>query len=180
MRRSQSVEISNETRQRSLNRILVSGCINGQPIRFNQTNVEVESPIWERWLAEHRLVPFCAELASGFPVPRAPAEIIGGEGTDVICGVAPVLEDNGTDVTDQFVRGAEMAVAHALRHGCVAAVLTDGSPSCGSTYIYDGDFAGGTKTGRGVVAQMLTDAGIAVFSEAQLEEADRFVTGLQA
>jgi uncharacterized protein YbbK (DUF523 family) len=45
----------------------------------------------------------------------------------------------------------------------------------GSTYIYDGSFDGGTKKGMGVVAQILTDNGIRVFSEDQLENADRFI-----
>ena len=180
MNRSEPVRITRRPPDGLTRRILVSACINGSPIRFNRTNVEVTSPIWDLWVDEGRLVPFCAELASGFPVPRAPAEIIGGEGSDVICGVGSVLEDNGTDVTDQFMEGARLAVAHALRNRCVAAVLTDGSPSCGSTYIYDGGFAGGTKSGRGVVAQMLSDAGIEVFSEDQLEEAHRFVTGAGA
>jgi uncharacterized protein YbbK (DUF523 family) len=55
------------------------------------------------------------------------------------------------------------------------AVLTDGSPSCGSRYIYDGTFSGGTRTGTGVVAQLLLDNGIAVFSEDQLKRADAFL-----
>ncbi len=156
-------------------KVLVSGCLNGPAIRFNRTNVEVESPVWDRWAAEGRLVPFCAELSAGFAVPRPPAEILGGDGADVICGVGSVVEDTGSDVTDMFVEGAQNAVTHALEQGCVAAVLTDGSPSCGSTYIYDGSFGGGTKKGMGVVAQLLIDNGIRVFSEDQLEDADRFV-----
>lgn len=160
---------------RASGKVLVSGCLNGPAIRFNQTNVEVESPIWDRWAAEGRLVPFCAELSAGFSVPRPPAEILGGDGAAVICGAGTVLEDTGNDVTEMFMEGARNAVAHALELGCVAAVLTDGSPSCGSTYIYDGSFGGGTKKGAGVVAQLLTDNGIRVFSEGELEEADRFI-----
>lgn len=156
-------------------KVLVSGCLNGPAIRFNRTNVEVDSPIWDRWATEGRLVPFCAELSAGFAVPRPPAEILGGDGTAVICGVGTVIEDTGNDVTEMFMEGASKAVAHALQQGCAAAVLTDGSPSCGSTYIYDGSFGGGTKTGKGVVAQLLTDNGIRVFSENQLEDADRFI-----
>ena len=156
-------------------RILVSGCLNGPAIRFNQTNVQVKSPIWDRWSTEGRLVHFCAELAAGFPVPRPPAEILGGDGQTVICGIGTVAEDNGNDVTGRFLRGAELAVEHALERGCVAAVLTDGSPSCGSTYIYDGTFKGGTKPGTGVVTQLLMDNGIKVFPETQLAEADAYV-----
>lgn len=156
-------------------KVLVSGCINGAPIRFNQTNVRVESAIWDRWLVEGRAVAFCAELAAGFPVPRRPAEVVGGSADDVFGNRARVLEDDGNDVTDQFVLGAELALERALEEGCVVAVLTDGSPSCGSSYVYDGSFGGGTHPGRGVVAQLLVDHGIPVFSESELAEADQIL-----
>lgn len=172
---NQPVEIGRSSQEKQTARILASGCINGPAIRFNQTNVVVESPIWDRWLIEGRLIHFCAELAAGFPVPRPPAEILGGDGESVVCGIGTVTEDDGNDVTRQFVRGAELAVEHALAKGCVAAVLTDGSPSCGSTYIYDGTFKGTTKSGTGVVAQLLIDNGIRVFPETQLEEADAYI-----
>ena len=158
-----------------MKKILVSGCLNGRPIRFNETNVEVESAIWDRWLSEGRLVAFCPELAAGFKVPRPPAEIVGGEASVVLRRQAVVLEDNGTDVTAMFIAGAELAAERALATGCVAAVLTDGSPSCGTTYVYDGGFAGGTTTGMGVTAQLLRDRGIEVFAETQIEQADRFL-----
>lgn len=32
----------------AMKKVLVSGCLNGRPIRFNETNVEVESAIWDR------------------------------------------------------------------------------------------------------------------------------------
>lgn len=158
-----------------MRKILVSGCLNGRPIRFNETNVEVESDIWNRWQAEGRLVSFCPELAAGFPVPRAPAEIVGTTASVVLQRGGVVLEDNGNDVTAMFVAGAELAVERALAAGCVAAVLTDGSPSCGTTYVYDGEFMGGTTPGMGVTAQLLADRGIAVFAETQIEEADQFL-----
>ena len=156
-------------------KILVSGCLNGRPIRFNETNVEIESAIWDRWESEGRLVSFCPELAAGFGVPRPPAEIVGTSASVVLQRRGAVLEDTGTDVTEMFITGAELAVERALSAGCVAAVLTDGSPSCGTTYIYDGGFAGGVTPGMGVTAQLLTDRGIAVFAESQIEQADQFL-----
>lgn len=171
----QRVTSTTPTHSNPVARILVSGCLNGPPIRFNQTSVEVRSPIWTSWVSEGRLVPFCAELAAGFQVPRRPAETVGGDGKAVLSGTATVLEDTGRDVTELFTKGAELAVSHALEQGCVAAVLTDGSPSCGSTYVYDGSFGGGTTQGTGVVAQLLIDNGIRVFSEDQLEQADLFI-----
>ena len=84
-----------------------------------------------------------------------------------------------TDVTDLFVAGAKLAVQRALADGCVMAVLTDGSPSCGTTYNYDGTFTGGTVAGMGVTAQQLSDQGLRVFPEDQLGEADRYLRSLE-
>jgi uncharacterized protein YbbK (DUF523 family) len=148
------------TRGVGMHKILVSGCLNGRPIRFNSTNVSVESEIWDRWVSEKRLVAFCPELAAGFPVPRAPAEIVGSTAAVVLAGGGRVEEDNGTDVTDMFVDGTRLAAQRARAEGCVMAVLTDGGPSCGTTYTYDGTFNGGTVEGMGVTAQLLHDHGL--------------------
>lgn len=161
-----------------MHKILVSGCLNGRPIRFNSTNVAVESATWDRWEAERRLVAFCPELAAGFSVPRAPAEIVGSTASVVLQGGGRVEEDNGTDVTDLFVEGARLAAQRAMAEGCVMAVLTDGSPSCGTTYNYDGSFTGGTVAGMGVTAQHLADQGLRVFPEDQIDEADRYLRSL--
>jgi uncharacterized protein YbbK (DUF523 family) len=161
-----------------VNKILVSGCLNGRPIRYNSTNVSVDSAIWDRWESEGRLVSFCPELAAGMPVPRAPAEIVGATASVVLAGRGSVKEDNGTDVTAIFVEGAESAADRAMAEGCVMAVMTDGSPSCGSTYQYDGTFTDRTVPGMGVTAQLLQDRGIPVFSEDRLDEADRYLRSL--
>jgi len=159
----------------SVGKILVSGCMNGRPIRFNETGVDFESDTWDRWEREGRLVHFCPELAAGFAVPRPPAETVGGDGVAVLAGEAIVLEDTGNDVTELFVRGAELALRTAQAQGCVMAILTDGSPTCGSSYVYDGTFEGGTVPGVGVAVAMLRANGIAVFSENQIEEADVYL-----
>ncbi len=161
-----------------MHKVLASGCLNGRPIRYNSTNVSVESEIWDRWDSEGRLVAFCPELAAGMPIPRAPAEIVGSTASVVLRGQGRVKEDNGTDVTDLFVEGAKLAAQRAMAEGCVMAVLTDGSPSCGTSYIYDGTFAGGTVDGMGVTAQLLHDQGLRVFPEGQLDEADRYLRSL--
>ena len=70
----------------AVHKVLVSGCLNGRPIRFNSTNVSVTSAIWDRWETEGRLASFCPELAAGFPVPRAPAESVGATASEVLLG----------------------------------------------------------------------------------------------
>lgn len=161
-----------------MHKILVSGCLNGRPIRFNATNVSVESEIWDRWMSEGRLVSFCPELAAGFPVPRAPAEIVNSTASVVLRGRGSVVEDNGTDVTAMFLEGARLAAQRAAAEGCVIAVLTDGSPTCGTTHVYDGSFTGTTMPGMGVAAQLLHDHGVRVFPEHQIDEADRYLRSL--
>jgi uncharacterized protein YbbK (DUF523 family) len=48
--------------------------------------------------------------------------------------------------------------------------LTERSPSCGSTEIYNGSFSGVKKSGQGVTAALLTQHGIKVFSQHGLSE----------
>lgn len=52
------------------------------------------------------------------------------------------------------------------------AVLKQGSPSCGSGYIYDGTFTGKRMAERGVIVALLESAGISVFSEEQFVAAN--------
>jgi uncharacterized protein YbbK (DUF523 family) len=58
-------------------------------------------------------------------------------------------------------------------------VLTDGSPSCGSSYIYDGSFTGVRQPGRGTTAALLNAHGIAVYAESQIAELDMLLAQLE-
>jgi uncharacterized protein YbbK (DUF523 family) len=42
-------------------------------------------------------------LLGGFSTPREPAEIIGGNGEDVLDGKAKVVEKTGRDVTELYI-----------------------------------------------------------------------------
>jgi Uncharacterized conserved protein len=92
--------------------------------------------------------------------PRPPAEIVGGDGHDVLAGHARVLTDSGEDVTEDFLRGARATAELAHEHGVETAVLQDRSPSCGCGKIYDGTHSGTLKEGDGVLAALLQTWGI--------------------
>jgi len=112
----------------------------------------------------------CPEMSAGMPVPRLPAEIAEGKvGADVLSGTARVLESQGGDVTDGFLQAAENALALARETGCGYALLIDGSPSCGSGFIYDGSFTGLRLPGEGVTAALLRTNGIRVFSDKEID-----------
>ena len=112
----------------------------------------------------------CPEMSAGMSVPRPPAEIgDGATGEDVLAGSARVVESTGADVTEEFLQAAENAVALARQAGCRYALLIDGSPSCGSDFIYDGSFSGRKQAGNGVTAAALKAAGVEVFSDREIE-----------
>ncbi len=149
-----------------MERILISACLLGRPVRYNGTDkASGAEEILAHWQGQGRLVPVCPEIAVGFPTPRPPAEITHAGGADVLAGQARVLEKTGQDVTSLYVRAAQETLKLAQKHGCRHAVLTDGSPSCGSSFIYDGSFGGIQKSGMGTTTAALRAAGITVWPE---------------
>lgn len=142
----------------------------GQAVRYDGQAKPLLHPAIERWRAEGRLVTICPEMSAGMQVPRPPAEIANGAaGKDVLAGRARVVELTGADVTEEFLRAAENAVALARQTGCRYALLIDGSPSCGSGFIYDGSFSGRKQADNGVTAAALKAAGVEVFSDREIE-----------
>jgi uncharacterized protein YbbK (DUF523 family) len=160
-------------------RVLVSACLLGERVRYYGADAAAGSPILDGWLAEGRVVRFCPEVAGGLGVPRPAAEISGSGGFAVLEGAARVLTRAGTDVTASFLSGARQALAAALAEGVRLAVLKDGSPSCGSSFVYDGSFNGTRRSDRGVTTALLEREGIRVFSEAGLEEAEEYLRALE-
>jgi uncharacterized protein YbbK (DUF523 family) len=152
-------------------RVLVSACLLGERVRYNGADAASASGVLARWVAEGRVVPFCPEVAGGLGVPREPAEIQGPGGGAVLEGTARVVTAGGADVTRAFLDGAQAALERARREGIRVAVLKEGSPSCGSGFVYDGSFSGRRRPQRGVTAALLEREGIRVFSDQQLEAA---------
>ena len=154
-------------------KIIVSACLLGRPVRYNGSAKTLTHPALERWQREGRLVSICPELAAGFSVPRPPAEIAAGRsGEAVVSNQARVIEATGADVTDLFLAGAEATLALARELACRFALLTDGSPSCGSGFIYDGAFTGRRQAGAGVTAALLRQNGLEVFAETEIDALD--------
>jgi uncharacterized protein YbbK (DUF523 family) len=139
--------------------VLVSACLLGVNCRYdggNCLNVETIRRAGSRWI-----VPVCPEQLGGLPTPRAPADIVAGEGGDVLDGRSRVLTDDGTDITPQFIRGAHEVLRIARLLGADKAILKQRSPSCGCGQICRD---GRIFTGDGVTAALLRREGIQVFS----------------
>lgn len=161
-----------------MEKILVSRCLLGHRVRYDG-GAHGPFDLLGVWQSEGRIVPLCPEVAGGLHTPRPPAEIPGGQGGAVLDGRLPVLTDGGEDVTVAFVAGAEAALELIARHGIRLAVLKARSPSCGNRENYDGGFSGTRVPGEGVTAAALKRAGVAVFNETELVEAQRFLAALE-
>ncbi|MBC7225789.1 MAG: DUF523 domain-containing protein [Thermoflexales bacterium] len=143
--------------------VLVSACLLGLPTSYDGRGHLVAELV--RLAALGRVVPVCPEVAGGLPVPRPPAEIVGGSGGDVLDGRARVLTAAGEDVTEAYLRGAEVALALVRRYGIRLAVMKARSPSCSPSGIYDGTHTHRLIPGEGVTAALLRREGVRVVSE---------------
>ncbi len=155
-------------------KVLVSACLAGRACRFDGG---ASSPIGRvggeelavgRLVAEGRAILVCPEVDGGLGTPRPPAEIVGGDGLDVLEGRARVVTIDGSDVTDAYLAGAERALAAARAAGATSAILKARSPSCGRGQIYDGSFTRSAVAGDGVTAALLQREGITVITDEEI------------
>jgi uncharacterized protein YbbK (DUF523 family) len=173
--------VSQPTYPENMQLVLVSSCLLGSPVRYNDIHKRCESEVLARWQAQGRVVPVCPEVAGGLPVPRPPAEITSGAGgAKVLLGQARVFDRQGQDVSHAFISGAQHVLVQAQSQNIRVAVLKEGSPSCGSGYIYDGCFSGVRVAEQGVLAALLAGSGISVFSEDQFVAANEMLLRLEA
>ena len=146
--------------------VLVSACLLGRACRYDGGHCRREDIVGA--LAGREVLPICPESMGGLTVPRAPAEIVGGGGGEVLAGRAQAIDREGVDRTEAFLRGAGAVLALARERGAKAAVLKERSPSCGVHYIYDGSFRGRAVPGQGVTAALLSAEGLVLRSEEDL------------
>jgi uncharacterized protein YbbK (DUF523 family) len=114
------------------------------------------------------LIPVCPEQLGGLSTPRAPQEIQGGTGDDVLNGKCKVTNRDGKDVTREFIKGAEETLKIALQLKIKEFIAKSGSPSCGCGQIYDGSFSGRLIGGDGVTTALLKRNGLRIIPEEDL------------
>ena len=143
-----------------MEKLLISACLLGELCRYDGKSNPLPDETIAALRKRYELLPVCPERDGGMPTPRIPSERRGTR----------VVNREGEDVTDFFVRGAEKAFSLAAAAGCTRALLKERSPSCGSEVIYDGSFSGTLVPGEGVTAERLRSAGIEVFGESRCKE----------
>lgn len=134
--------------------VLVSRCLLECNCRWDGKSLEDNRLID---LKGTEMISICPEMDGGLPSPRAAAEIVSGDGFDVLDGKSSVIDIDGQDVTDNYLRGAQSALNAALREGSTIAYLKENSPSCGVNRIVKNDRK---LPGIGVTAALLKRHGI--------------------
>lgn len=149
--------------------ILISACLLGEKVRYDGQHLLLDHPILEKWIKNNQLIPVCPEVSGGLSIPRPPAEI-----QEKQSGSIKVINIQHIDVTEAFQAGAEKALSICQKYNIKIAILTENSPSCGSSKVYDGNFQGKKISGEGITTKLLRNSGILVFSQHQLEKADEY------
>ncbi|WP_081408723.1 DUF523 domain-containing protein [Acinetobacter larvae] len=144
-------------------KFLISACLLGDRVRYDGQHAAQQ--YLQQLLQQQQVIKICPEQAGGLATPRAAAEIVGGDGSDVLNARARVLDCEGVDVSAAFVKGAYLTLQLAQYHQVTHIVLKSKSPSCGTAHIYDGHFRGQLRSGAGVTAALLQQHGFEVWDE---------------
>lgn len=137
--------------------VAISACLLGVPVRYDGG---AKPAFAVQALAQKvQVTQICPEMSAGLPSPRPPAEQREGR----------VWLKDGTDVTEDFERGAHITLSVITSAHITLAVLKAKSPSCGVHQIYDGTYSGKLISGEGVLARRLIEEGICVVTEKTVE-----------
>jgi len=151
--------------------IIVSACLLGVNCRYDGKNCENKEV--KEYLKDKNYVLVCPEQLGGLSTPRLPSELKCRSGEETYQSSGRVVDSQGRDVTKEFIKGAEETLKIARIFGAKIALLKSRSPSCGSEYIYSGDFDGKLKKGMGVTASLLKKNGILILSEENFHEYEK-------
>ena len=136
-------------------KVLISACLLGKNCRFNGGH----SHIPELEDMDVEWIPICPEEAGNLGTPRPAAEMQ-GSAESILKGDGSVVDNNGRDVTQQFIHGAEESLKIGLNSGAEYAILKSRSPSCGIDEIYDGTFTHSLTEGDGIFTHLCRQSGI--------------------
>jgi uncharacterized protein YbbK (DUF523 family) len=143
---------------------MVSSCLVGIDSRYDGNSKLDESII--KFLRGGIYIPICPEQLGGLPTPRNRAEIVGGNGFDVLKGRAMVIDSSGYDLTENFIKGANEVLKIVNLLNIKKAILKEVSPSCGRNFIC---CKGRLVPGIGVTAAILRSFNIEVISEKSIK-----------
>ena len=132
---------------------IVSSCLCGEKTRYDG-KIIINEKI-KKLVDDNKALMVCPELLGGMSVPRLPCEIKNGR----------VINITSDDKTNYYVEGTIKTLDIANKFGIKKAILKEKSPSCGSSYIYDGSFTKKLIPGEGITTRLLRLNNIEVISD---------------
>ena len=167
--RPKTIEMSSEQKWPPSRKepVLVSACLLGIACCYDGGSKRSDRV--RDFLKNATVIPVCPETLGGLKRPRSASELQGCTGGDVLKGRGRVIDRQGKDLTDDFIKGAIAVLEIARKSGAKKAILKSRSPSCGTKAIYDGTFQDRTLPGMGVTAALLKSSGIEVMSEEEVK-----------
>ncbi len=118
--------------------------------------------------SEIEFIEICPEVMGGLPIPRSPSEIQSSNPWKV-------MNKDGEDVTREYIEGANLALERLKQSNVHIVLLKHRSPSCGCDGIYDGCFSHTVVEGKGVCAKLLSENGMVLFHEDNIEEFLKYI-----
>ena len=137
-------------------KIVVSACLLGRNCKYNGGSNRNEAVL--SYIEGKEIIPVCPEVTGGLSTPRIPVELKDGR----------AINAAGEDVTAQFEAGVRKTMEKLAGEEISLAILQPRSPSCGCKQIYDGTFSKTLIEGKGMFAQALAEAGIAMVHPEEL------------
>ncbi len=132
---------------------IISACLCGEKCRYDGKEFTLEQT--KELIDNGKALMICPEVLGGMSVPRSPCEIVGDK----------VINIDKEDKTINFKEGAIKVLEIANKYGIKKAILKEKSPSCGSKFIYDGNFNKKLIPGEGLTTTLLRENGIHVISD---------------
>lgn len=136
---------------------IVSACLCGENCRYDGKSTLSKKV--KKLVGEGKAIMVCPEVEGGLSIPRHPCEIRGDK----------VVNNQNEDKTKEFILGAEKVLELAKKHNIKKAILKEKSPSCGSSFIYDGTFSRKLINGQGITTKLLRENGIEVISDEEFD-----------
>ena len=155
-------------------KVLVSACLLGKNCRFNGGHSHL--PDLEGLDVD--FIPVCPEEEGNLGTPRPAAEMQ-DSAESIINGVGSVLTNDGDDVTEKFIQGAEESLDRGLNSEAEIAILKSRSPSCGIGGVYDGTFTHSLIDGDGIFAHLCRKSGITCVSSDDSNQIKKTLTKLK-
>jgi len=106
--------------------IAISACLLGFKCRYDGKSKKNSALI--KLLESEKILPICPEQLGGLPTPRAPSNLVEGDGFDVLDGNAKVINSFGDDNTEAFIKGAYAALDMIREQKSSAAFLKIKAP----------------------------------------------------